>query len=423
MSTNFDSLIIAQSEICAKHGRGTSIRLFGGNGTETLGIDALEARLNSLFDRKLGQLDFRAAGIVRGLGGAKAKFGGACDIFYALDAKPDTEDMWNPNVTMIKSQKGAYAMALKKVVAGMQLEAGAAPNIYERYSTILENARSANTDILKVNARYKTIMHCYANHLKNFRKCTTELEKLMQAMERELESRSRELAEYNEVKRQITVLKAYESDLRLLESRSGSLKQERLPGAEEQEMIKELETKKKEYANASKQASGLYEKIRELVAPLERASKKFDHISAGKKRLYRFMSDPVASIGDQTEYAEFREMLKRLRERIGSENIDVKNKDAALSAADYLIESDLYSMIETYRELEGSRSGLDAEVVHLETELKYVRSSKESAEKAARDASVLQAGIGETKRSMDTAKAALERLFAAYYGRSVSVSL
>ena len=386
-------------------------------------IGALGAKLNALFNTKLASLETKESRLVNALRSTKERFCDACDIFHALDAEPDTEDIWNPNINTIKSQKRVYAMTLRKVVEGMQLEADAAPNIYEKYASILKNARSTNTEMLKTNARYRNVIHCYSNHLRNFKKCAAELEGLTGAMERELANRSKELGEYNEIKGHIAVLSAHETNLQMFEDRNNLLKYERPVGMKEHEIEIELKVKKAEQESIGAQALALYMRMRELVTPLERASKKFDHVSAGKKSLYRYMSDPVAAIADRTEYAEFAEMVKRLRESIGTGKIDVKNKEAAETSANYLLDSDMYDMIEAYRAMKSAKSALDKEAARLETELKYMMSSKASAERAAQDAGRLQENMKETEHSIEATKATVERLVASYYGKSLSIKM
>lgn len=384
-------------------------------------MGVLDAKVNAMFDRKLAQLDARASVIVRDMGKTKEMFFDACNAFYGLDAEPDTEDMWSPNINAIKSQKGVYALALKKAMEGMRLEADAAQNKYEKYAAILANVKNANTELLKINARYRIVVHCYSGHLRNFKRCASELERLIKATEKELAGKSKELGEYNEVMKHIAALKSYKADLRLLEDRRSSLNQERPAIGGEQEIGTALAAKRAELSSVRSQASALHERIRGLVAPLERAAKKFDHISASKKQLYSFMSDPVSAINDKAEYLEFVEMAKGLKESISTGKVDVKNREVVEAAAHLLLESNVYDMLEAYRSMESSKSALEVEVARLETEKKYMASSRASTERAAQDADRLQASINETRRLMDAAKAATERLISAYYGKSLSI--
>lgn len=385
-------------------------------------IGALGTKLDALFDRKLASLEAKGSGIVRDLVRAKERFGEACDLFYGLGAEPDTEDIWNPNVSDIKSQKGVYAKTLRKVVMEMRLSADDAPNTYERYTRILDNARSTNTEILKTNARYRTIIHCYANHLGNFKRCTSDIERLMAAMQKELDAKGRELGEYNEVKKHISALESNAYRLRLLESRNEPQRQAPVTSNEE-EIKARLQAKKNEKAKIDAQASDLYNRIRGLVAPLERASKKYDHISARKKQLYAFVNDPVGNIADEAGYAEFREMVKELKTNIDSGKIDVKNAGSVSVAADYLLDSDVHLMVKSYIDMENAKPELYREMDAAETELGYARSSKAEAERAAHNADKLRTDINETRRAVEDAKKVAENLFSEYYGKSVSVEI
>ncbi len=403
--------------------------IFGGGEPDKVEINALEAKLNELFDKKLESLDSKASSIVREFGRAKEQFGNACDLFEQLDAQPDTEDLYNANVNAIRNQKSLYARALKKIIADLELAPEGAPNRYNRYFQILANVEACNTEMLRTNAHFRLVVHCYSNHLGNFKKSSSYMEKLMAMMKSELDRRKTELSEYNSIREQILKLDIQAKELEVLKSRNESMRkgpgQDRTSSIdrEEHDFAAQLESKRSELASLRSQASSLHESVMSLVTPLDRAAKKFDYMSARKRPLHAFVSDPVSNLSSETEYGEFKKMVGELKENLDAGKIDIKNSAAVSGAAARILDSDIYAMAESFRFMSDKKLKLENDVKNLEMELNYIGTYKMNAEKATHSIEAMQKSIQDVQHSLETSKSAIEKLFLDHYGKRISILL
>jgi hypothetical protein len=400
-----------------------------GSEVENIEVASLHQMLNALFDKKLAKLESKASGIVKEMNSVRRQFLDACDRFEKLDAMPDTEDIYNPNINSIKTQKDLYARSIRKVIGDLQTATEGAQNTYERYARILANVESSNTEMLRTNARFRIVLHCYAKHLGGFKRSESDLEKLIAAMKNELERRGAELYEYNKVNDQILELRLRLDELHNLENRNKAL------GAgsarnisasidrDESETASMLESKREEERTVSSQVADLNSAITSLVAPLEKAAKKFDHMSTSKKQLHRLVSDAANTIGDESGYLEFMAMVKELKERLDEGKISVKNHDAVSSAAERLLDSDIYSMIKSVRSANERKRKMEADIANLKMEMNHIKSYRENTEKTVNSIEEMKKIISDVQGSMSYSKTAVEKSFLEHYGKRIRIAL
>jgi chromosome segregation ATPase len=403
--------------------------LFGGKAkAEEVEQGGLVALLNGSFDRKLGRLGATTREVAGELRTARERFIAACEKFEAIDPEPYTEDLYSVNVNFIRSQKGLYAEALKRLAKELVPEhATKSANAYEECEALASHTGEVMSEILKTNATFRLVVHCYPNYLTDFKRSFSSIERLAGLLKGELVRRSQELAEYRAARESISRLDGYGQELHELEGTIERLKEDRSRRAAGepdsghsgiQEMLLE---KRKELSRLEAEASGLHHRISLLTAPLDRPAKKFDHLSARKRPLHAFIEDPIGAIRGEADYAEFRELLQKLVEEVNSGKVEVKNREEIGGIASALLGADLPSMIGSFDSLQRMRSDLDGEVRGLERTLDSLREGRNASESAAHRLEDLERRVAETERAREAQKAAVERLFLDNYRRQISI--
>lgn len=402
--------------------------LFGRSEAEKVDEGSLEQMLNSLFEARLGRLGPRANAIITELERAAGMFVEACRGLLELDAEPVTEDLWFVNVNAIKSQKAQYARNLEAIAKNMRLEARDAPNSYERYMDVLARADAAMGEVLKTNANFKQTLYCYSKHLGPFKRSFSEMERLRDSLRQELESRSREFAEYSEAKERISRLAGQRDEITTLGEglralRDGAAGGSGKAGDEERGISARLDMKRAEMSAASSEVSRISGSMGLLTMPLERASRKLDHMSLGKRQLHAFISDPVGSIANESDYEEFRSKLAELKEAVEAGRVDVKNKAETVGAIGALADAGIYAMIGSLKSARARRLELEQETMALETAISDLRKGKAASDKAMRDASAMEERIRQVEKERDAAASDTESLFLKYYRKRISIAV
>ena len=402
--------------------------LFGGKAkAETVEPGELRGLLNSLFERKLGAFGAKVGTTTRELRSEGQQFVDACERFKLLDAEPYTADIYAPNVGFIRSQKGLYADVLKRLAKNLVAEPVKSDNAYEECRGAVSHTDKVTSEILKTNAQFRLVVHCYSNHLREFKRSFSSIERLVGLLKAELERKSGEFAEYRAVSESISRFESCGMELEETDRAIGELRKGLEPAAGaaldagQRELTGKLAERRAELARMGGEASELQNRINLLAAPLERPSRKFDHLSARKRQLHHFIEDPIGTIRDEAEYGEFRALLQQLAEAVRSGAIDVKNREEVGRAASALLGSDLLSMASSFRSAQRETYGLNDEIRGLEGALSSLKEGKTASESAAHRIEALETRVRDIGRKREAEKDAIERLFLEGYGKRISV--
>jgi DNA repair exonuclease SbcCD ATPase subunit len=394
---------------------------------EEVRIDRLDQFLNMQFEKKLGAFESRSHAITDNLNQALIRFGDACDRFEELEAEPYVEGRYSANISAIKTQKGRYVGSLKGILGGMRLEAGEAVNSYYRYQHILSDIEGMIKNVLETNANFKIVLYCYSNYLWDFKSRFSEIEKLAESLKSELGGRSEEFSEYSAVADHTSRLYSYIEELSALKKSVEHLNEgPRTGGAASPDkdgtgISKSIGDKKAELALLNRERSDLHDRITSLTLPLERASKKLDHLSAGRMKLHVLVEDPISAINDESKYGEFVSLVQELNKKIIAGSIDLKNGDKVSEAVAMLLNSDLYSMITSFRSCQQKESEVGREIEALEGYLNAIRNEKTASERHAQEAANIEGRVHEIERSKAAEKSAIEKLFTEHYGVLISI--
>ncbi len=397
---------------------------FGKGKAEKVSPDALVSLLNSSFDRKVGSLKSRTASIANELQSVRSQFMRTCDDFERLNAEPNTENLYFANVSFIKSQKVPYAQTLKRLASELVLRPESAANAYDECAIMTANVEEMLNRVLKANASFKQVVVCYSNHLSNFKKNFSAIEKLAKEARAELDKRADAFSEYRKVKEAIERYERDTEELLALRVKMESAMKSPSPGNGADEELRASEALAEKMAELTKnreELSFLRGGIASLTNPLDRASKKFDHVSAGKRQLHPFIEDPIGNASGDSDYGEFMSLVKELESSVESGAVDVKNKSEVVGQTSDLLKSDLRSKIMAANSAGSRISALEKEIRALDIILDGLREGKLSSERRARDAEELEARMRETEKWRDLAKSALEKLFSDHYGKALLI--
>ena len=194
-------------------------------------------------------------------------------------------------------------------------------------------------------------------------------------------------------------------------------------GSAESELSGSLAAKMSELSGINSDISKLSGEVGLLTLPLERPSRKLDHLSARKRQLHHFISDPVSTIADESIYSEFRKMVAELKEAIENGTVEVKNRDEGISHASMLLNSNIYEMISALKSLRFKKSGIEGEIRTIETAMADIHGKKTDSERAMGDMKDMEEKLAEATNLRESEKVAIEKLFYSCYNKTISIIL
>ena len=389
---------------------------------------ALYDLLNSSFDAKLGNTGSRASRYVKELDGARHSYEKACQNFAAITADPHVENPYIDFTSTLKDQKNSYTITLIRILGDWNLAVPEGPNLYERYSKVLSRTEYFIEETLKANNKFKYVLYTYGNHFGDFKKSFALIEKQRDLLKGELANVQDELSEYNILKGKIDTLGILGKELNTTKGMADSLSESLTSAnheskeAEENKLKGVLDSQEKELQELNRRISEITVRMSQLTLPLERVSKKFDHLSVGKTTLSEFISDSTSKINSESDYQEFKQLLSELKKSINEGKIDAKNNSRVNESISALMDSGLYLEIRALRDLEGRRSELDRSIKMLRTELSYIGQRKSSHEKVMLEIHSLETGEKETMQRITDVKASIEKLFHEYYKKRIRIT-
>lgn len=402
---------------------------FGIGKPEEVRPEDLFVMLDALFERKLGSFVSRSSAIINDLKRVKIEFADQSGKFEKDDGEPYVGNIYLPNITGIKSQKGAYAKALRHAMDKMSLEAGGEANSYDRCKIVLANVDAATNEILKLNASFKLAMFCYPAYVASFRKLFSAIEKLHEALEREVDGRAQDASEYAQLRGNINDLLMQIEEIGGLRQGMAALKDavsRKNHGTIEknhEELSQKLSSKRSELDSLNNEISKFSEKINSLLLPLDRPAKKLDHISTRRKQLHQFISNPFDAIKGDDEYLQFIALLKELKEAIKAGTIETKNNEGTIVQISTLLDSDILGTIDSVRLLRTTKLGVEREIGILVRAINDITESKSNSEQLKQDAIDMENRSKELERDIALAQAAIVSGFLRCYRKRISIIL
>ena len=401
--------------------------LFGpSNKIEEIRLEKLDDALNIAFNGKLNNLEAKASRIIKDLSNVKAQFTEACDKFERLEAEPENENIYIDTASFVKSQKGYYSKTLKSLINEWGLYPDEPSNIHNKYDTILANTENFINGILQTNNRFKKVLYSYADHLDLFKKYFSMIERYRDSLKNEIARTENEFVEYNNLNEKIIELTSLMEEFQFINKNITSLNETIKFGnsdekSNEQDVQNELLEKEKELSGLNQEISTLRNRITSSTLPLERPSRKLDHISSRKRQLHTFITDPISNINSEQDMNEFRVLLEELKKSVQAGTIDVKNNARTSDIASEILKIDLYGMITDLKTLQTKKNTLQDEIKFLQNIMSKLKETKNSSKKTAEEMDLMKKRQEELNSKIKHTKSGAESLFLQYYKKRLSI--
>ena len=400
----------------------------GDDKTEDVKVEALYGLLNSSFDKKLKNTAANAGRCIQELNSARNSYERACKNFAAVTADPHVENPYIDFTSTLKDQKHSYTITLTRILGDWSLAIPEGPNIHDRYSKVLSGTEHFIEETLKANNKFKYVLYTYGNHFGDFKKSFAIIERQRDLLKSELAGVQDELSEYNILKGKLDTLKLLGKELNTAKDMANSLNESLNSATSNSKEVEEgrlktaLASQEKDLQELNRKISEINVRVSQLILPLERASKKFDHLSVRKTTLSEFITDPTSRINSESDYQEFRQLLAELKKSINEGKVEAKNNSRINESISGLLDSNLYVEIGELRALEGRRAELDRSIRMLRTDLSYIQQSKSSHEKVISEIHSLETGEKEMMQRIKDIKESIEKLFLEYYKKRIRIT-
>ncbi len=391
---------------------------------EEVKASELPALLESLFGRKTLQLSSRAEAMLEELRSKEEEFIKACDYLDGIEDEPELEEVYLANTGSVKSQKSTYAKTLKRAMSEYR-KAADSGNAYEKYKRIYTDAEAMIREIMGINGTYRLAFLAYSRHLGSFKKNFSSIEKLVASLKSELDRGEPYYSEYLLLKGKLSELMGVSSELEELKDFLSSHPpgSDAPPGSEAAgELAEKLAAKEAEVASAYSAMLRSQQRIAWMLQPLERASRKYDHLSLEKRKLAEFISIPQ-SLESQEEYSIFAGLAKGLAAGIKSGSIEVKNADETIASVGFVLSGDLKREIERARSSREEKASLEAQASALRQEHLKMLDKGSRAERLATERKSASEDAERLRTEEKNLCEELEWLLKKHYGKTVKLLL
>lgn len=167
----------------------------------------------------------------------------------------------------------------------------------------------------------------------------------------------------------------------------------------------------------------MHSRITSYTLPLERPSRKLDHISSRKRQLYTFVIDPINNIQNEHDLSEFKILLDELKKSVESGTIDIKNNSKTNEIISQILNIDLYGLIRNFKEMQYKKTLLQDEIKSMQIQMHKFKEGKTSFEKVSNEINAMKKRHEELNSKIKNTKNEIESLFFQYYKRKISINL
>lgn len=398
----------------------------GSDKIENISLDNLPIFLNDTFDKRLGNLEMKASYLVAEMEASKRSFIEACERFEKSLNGPDLEYMRVASQTFIKEQKGAYTTALRRMFVRQvdkQHE-----NAYIRYKAKLDEIETIINEILKINNKFKAVLQAYSNELDMFKSSFSSMEKHAKALRYEIDSRAREFEEYRSVMGNVDKILAFYDELEMTNKARAELENKSATKETDASALRTTESAREskvaELALISKSISEIKSKAQAMLAPLDKAARKYEHGLHVKRPISYYLDSPIEHFSrNRVEYTEFSKSISSLKKEIESGKIDLKNRSGIQGAIDFVLSGALMGLVEEVEMLDDKKRPIQSEVSELELVGRDLTRAERSKTERNRSISEIKGDIERINKAIEMTKRSIEELFLKYYKKRVNITL
>ncbi len=393
-------------------------------------VGELKALKDQEFEHKIGAVLSYSNSIITKLEHSMDDFRELCENFALENPTVDNELIGNVSSATLASQKDAYVKAVLSIVNSTNAYKSTYATQYDLAYEKKSNFERALHEILQANSRFSIVILGYSGSMTKFKKQFSAMEKLSKELSMRMNSISSEVDERRAITAEIDKLLILLEELdaakrnmgELEEIASGKYKKE-----DRSDEIKRIETiisnKHNELRDLNLEIDQKAEMIKSLIAPLERAARKYDHGSGEKSTLSHFITDPIKNIMNEMDYSEFVGKLKKLRASLTGSSLMLKNSDNILDEISTVLDANIYediAFINSERkkadELKDEIGEYDYELQNMLKNYKTLKDSKDMLASANERISNVTADILSSKST-------IESLFLKYYDTHINIDL
>jgi predicted nucleic acid-binding Zn-ribbon protein len=401
--------------------------LFGAK-TDEKRLDELEGFLNSVFDERLRGFEVKARNITNSLVSEKSYFERACAEFAALEAEPEIENRYFEKANVIRDQKESYARALKHIIGSWEPAPESHANVYERYEAVLSAGDAFIQEMLRANASFNKVLHSYSNHLGNFKRSFSSVERETRSLRGELERHRERFSEYEGLRARIRELSGLQSEIERAEQGLRETQQRAAGEKKERGTVDEPATAKEaaqalnaELGRVREEAASLRGSINSLLAPLDKPARKFDHASGKKIALHAFVDNPLGTIRSESDYRTFVDLLGELERSVASGTIETKDNSVVGTAVSRLLGADLHRMIVHLREVERKVESLSHQARAAADAVRRVEDERLGAAEAAERIEARARELADMRKRKEEEKKEVAKRFLEHYRVRLSI--
>ncbi len=397
---------------------------FGG-AKKTIGIDFIEAELNSAFDKELESINSRISSIMAKFDSSREALHYACGQMERETALPDIEYMNDSAIRHIAEQKSTYIGALRRMLESYGVEQK--KNRYAYYLAILGSMKSLLDEILKLNGKFRLVLEGYANRLGKFRSSFSSMEKLAKEMETVVSSKEADFKRYNEVLSEIERLRAFSDEfdgLTRAEEITHTESTDPIAGNEERvQVLNGMLTKKSaELDVIMRSIEGVEMEILHITSPIEKAAKKYAHGIGSSMMLLSYINNTVGSLeGNPEAMKNFVLHAESLKKEIESGRIYIKNKMEAIQALELVIKGNVGALIEEISILKSKAAPVMQEIDSIKRRLDEISRENEHKKVKLRESEDLVQRIAELSKAKELSKKKIEELFLRNYRMQITL--
>lgn len=389
---------------------------------ENIPLSESEAYLDRCFDGELKRLSVRMPEIEAGLTNSFTTFEKAIRGFSKTDVAPNMQYLYGLKETYLKSQKANYSSSLIHALSPSPQYSGSC--LYLRAKSMLESYSSFITDVMKVNNTFRLAMIGYSGELADVKRSFTAMERLCKELGNELEMCSHENDKYKKIKSKINAMLGSVSEIAELKESPGTNTFNISPDENALEAIqKRLEEGERRCELSRHRHHEADSALVHLLLPLERASRKHDHMSASKRKLTEYIKDPPGLIRTADDITIIHRHLSEIADEIRTGKIDAKNSAGLVSQIDAIRGSDLLALAESSRKAAIELKNSEAEVSELRIQLLALEKRKMDVQRAAAEKAGTEQEIGLKSARLSAEKKETEQLFLSYYRKQVEIML
>ncbi len=393
-------------------------------------VGELKALKEQEFERKIGDALSYLNSIIIKLEHSMNDFEGLCENFALENPAIDNELIGNVSNTTLASQKEAYVKAVLSIVNSTRAYKSAYATQYDLVHEKKSNFERVLHEILQANSRFSIVILGYSGSMTKFKKQFSAIEKLSKELGMKMNSISSEADERRAITAEIDRLLILLEELDAAKRNMGELEEisdGKYKPEDKSDEIKRIDgiisIKRNELRDLHLQIDQKTEAVKSLIAPLERAARKYDHGSGEKSTLSHFITDPIKNIKNEIDYSEFVAKLKKLMDSVAGSSLALKNSENISEAISAVLDANVYddiafinSEMKRADEIKDEISEYDYELQNMLKSYKTLTDSKDMLASANERISNITA---DTLSSKST----IESMFLKYYSIQVAIDL